>query len=333
MSTIIQITKYPALVLMIGLTVLSCRKEDDMMDGPSLEDIYGPWFIVNDLQASKDSVNFSTGEYVHFTAEFSKTVSWNLSILGLSTGAEKIVEGTSKYIDASQFLWNGSTTNLPMFKEEVCKVQLTFDTEVDTLTDTLVVTQPKVNNGLWSEDFENGWNGGWGSFIQTGAMMDFQVKTDGFAAESDGYLNMQGEVSWDWLIGLVNFNATAYGETHFPLTTNADNVYFNALVYGESGFPNSLVLFQFDEDDNGNDSFDAASEDRFIHEVWVDWVGWRLISVKYSDLVDEGANGNDIPEPDKLSVINMLHLADPNSGLAKSKLDYLIFTTNGPFVP
>ena len=35
----------------------------------------------------------------------------------------------------------------------------------------------------------------------------------------------------------------------------------------------------------------------------------------------------------KIKTINMLHLANPNSGFAKSKLDYIIFTENGPLVP
>ena len=97
--------------------------------------------------------------------------------------------------------------------------------------------------------------------------------------------------------------------------------------------------FQFEEDENGDGLFTAASEDRYAKEIKVDWVGWKLISVKYSDLVSlvDGAqvtpNGNGNHDSNKIKTINMLHLANPNSGFAKSKLDYIIFTENGPLVP
>jgi hypothetical protein len=45
------------------------------------------------------------------------------------------------------------------------------------------------------------------------------------------------------------------------------------------------------------------------------------------------ASGNGVFEPNKLMQINMLHLANPSSGFAKSKLDYLIFTENKPLQP
>ena len=46
---------------------------------------------------------------------------------------------------------------------------------------------------------------------------------------------------------------------------------------------------------------------------------------EYTDLLSSFTN--------KIKTINMLHLANPNSGFAKSKLDYIIFTENGPLVP
>ena len=54
-----------------------------------------------------------------------------------------------------------------------------------------------------------------------------------------------------------------------------------------------------------------------------------MVSIKYSDIIGNG-NGGGIHNPDKINKVNMLHLADPLSGIAKSKLDYIIFTENEP---
>ncbi len=330
------------IISIVGFSLFtSCRKEEiNKIDGPSLEDLNGAFSVINGLESSKDSVDFAAGETVFFTAEIAKTTPWKLRVMGMTSGAEKIMTGTSKIIDASQTLWNGSTTNLPMFKGEICKVELTFPGLPDTLTTSVKVINPKVNTGFLISDFETGFNPGWVSFVQTGADMDFQIKSDVTAPEGNSYYNMAGTVDWDWLVGLINFKATAYGgATVLPLTSNPNNLYFNVMVYGEVGLTNSLVLFQFQEDEDANGTFDSATEDMYSHQITVDWVGWKLVSIKYSDipcLVNGSpatANGNAQHNSDKINQINMLHLANPVSGFAKSKLDYIIFTENGPLNP
>lgn len=317
-------------ITFIGLTLISCRKDElGNSDGPSLQDIYGEFTILTNLAASQNTVDFSLGQTVHFTCELSKTINWEIQITGKTSGAQKIVSGTSKIIDSDEFTWAGSTTNLPVFRSEDCDVLLTFEGESDTLTTALTIDQPKTNEGFVLANFETGWLLGWTSFIQSGASMDFNIKTDPYSPVGDSYYNMQGEVDWDWLVGLVNFNASAYGSSTLPLTSNPDNLYFNALIYGDSTYLNSRVLFQFEEDEDGDGSFNISNEDQFGYEIIIEWAGWRLISIKYSEIEGNG-NGGGIHNPDKINKVNMLHLADPLSGLAKSKLDYIIFTENGP---
>ena len=327
-------------LLVFGILITACRKDElNVIDGPSLQDLNGAFVIINGLQASKDSVDFSAGESVYFTAEMSKTSEWKLSISGMTSGAVKEFTGISSSVDVNQSLWTGSTTNFPIFKAEMCKVQLTFTGEVDTLTAYVKVMAPKTNTGFLISDFETGFNSGWASFVQLGANMDFQIKSDITAPEGDSYYNMAGTVDWDWLIGLVNFKATAYGSTTLPLSSNPNNVYFNLMVYGEPGLTNSLVLFQFEEDENGDGAFTSASEDMYSLQINVDWVGWKLVSIKYSDIPclvngsPAAPSGEGTHQSDKIRQINMLHLANPVSGFAKSKLDYIIFTENGPLIP
>lgn len=328
------------LAALIVLTVAACRKDEtNKFDGPSLEEQNSGFSITSPLVISKSSVNFSAGETVYFTAGMSKTSDWKITITGQSSGAVKVIEGTSKTILASDATWEGSTTQLPIFKNEVCKVQLTFAGESDTLSGTVTVTGIKANSGYVIADFETGLNTGWGFFAQSGANMDFQIRTDAAAPQGGSYLNLAGKVDWDWLIGLVNFKASADGHVTFPLTSNPNNSYFNAMIYGDPTLKNSIVLFQFQEDENGDGTFTPASDDEYDVEIKVTWTGWKLISLKYSDIVTlvNGAAatpaGNKQHNPDKISQINMLHLANPSSGIAKSKVDYIIFTENAPLKP
>lgn len=321
-----------ALLLITGTLLISCRKEDVKIDGPDLNDVYGNFEVLTTLSTSQSSVNFSTGQTVYFTCEMSKIKDWKLTITGQTSGATKIITGTSKDVTASNSVWNGSTTNFPMFKAEACNVMLTFADEVDTLYSTITVTGTKVNQGFLLADLEGGWNSGWSTFVQSGASMDFSIKSDTTSPQENSYYNMQGAVNWDWLVGLIDFNAQAYGSPTLPLTDNAENLYFNVLIYGDPSYPNSLVLLRFDEDENENGTFTDASEDQYSLEVTVDWAGWRLVSLKYSDLVGNG-NGNAGHNPDKLNKVSVLHLANPASGFAKTGIDYLIFTENAPLNP
>ena len=315
------------------LSLFSCRKDEiNQIDGPNLFDIYGDFSIVSGLTVSQPNVDFSAGENVFFSCELTKIVDWEIKITGQTSGAKKIISGTSKILNQENSTWLGSTTNLPMFKAELCDVMLTFSGESDTLYTTITVDQQKTNSGFVVADFETGWNSGWSTFIQSGGNMDFSIKADSNSPEKDNYYNVQGTVNWDWLIGLVDFNASAYGASVLPLTDNGDNLYFNALVYGEAGLPNTLGLFRFDEDDNNDGSFNELTEDQFTYEFPVDWVGWKLISIKYTDLVGNG-NGGNVYNPNKINKVSFLHLANPSSGFAKSGLDYLIFTENEPLIP
>jgi hypothetical protein len=328
------------LLIILGWTLLACRKEEaTKFDGPSLEDLNGAFVIINGLQASQDSVDFATGESVYFTAEVSKISPWKITITGQTSGAVKEITGLSSTIDVSKSLWNGSTTKFPIFKSEMCKVDLTFTDEPDTLTVYVKVLAPKLNAGFLISDFESGFNSGWTTFAQLGANMDFQIRSDVSAPEGESYYNMAGTVDWDWLIGLVNFKASAYGAPTFPLSSNPNNVYFNVMLYGEPGLTNSLVLFQFEEDENGDGAFTSTSEDMYSLQVTVDWVGWKMVSVKYSDIPclvngsPAAPNGEGTHQSNKIRTINMLHLANPNSGFAKAKIDYMIFTENAPLNP
>ncbi|MBK6483944.1 MAG: hypothetical protein IPG01_12635 [Chitinophagaceae bacterium] len=326
------------LAILLPLCLLGC-KTDDIFEGPSLNDLYGSFSLIYPFDIADRDVDFAQGEQTFFTAQFSKNVEWKITIKGLESGSEKEITGFSNSLTESNTKWNGSTTHLPMFKAEVCAVELSFAAEIDTFRDTLSVVSAKLNTGLLLSDFENGLNPGWNSFVQSGANMTFQVKNVDIAAQGDLYYDMGGTVNWDWLIGLVNMPATAYGAKTYDLSPVADNVFFNVMLYKKPEINNALILFQFTEDDNGDGFYTANQEDMFSIEVSLTDPGWQQISSKYSDLATlingqpGTAIGNGLHEPDKLLQVSVLFLANPTSGYSQTYMDYLIFTENGPLQP
>ncbi len=328
------------LLLSIPLVIFSCRK-DDKVEGPNIDDLLGQFAITEAFQADRDTVNFSTGEKVVFTASFNKLTDWEIHITGETSGAHRIISGQSREIDASNGTWIGGTTELPFFKAENCDIELIIPDITDTFPEAVEIRAPKSNEGFLISDFESGiFDAGWTKFIQSGADMDWNIKNDpALSPEKDHYLNMAGTVSWDYLIGLLDFNASAYGAPTFPLSTNGDNEYFNCLIYGEAGNNESIILFQFKEDENGDGTFNETNEDMYAWEIKVNWTGWKLMSIKYSDLtaLENGQpvtpKGNGIHNPDKLGILSLLDLANPANGFASTKIDYLIFTPNQALNP
>lgn len=323
----------------LAAVAFSCSR-DNTPEGPSLDEIYGPFSVIEGFGVSATQANFATGQNVHFTARFSKTVDWEIHILGSRSGAEKIISGKTKVVDENSALWDGSTTVPPMFKEEACMAYITVPEEgySDTI-DVITIDSTRAPSGFVIADFENGVNPGWVSFAQTGGNMSWGIVESDSAAQSTHYFDMGGEVSWDWLIGLIDFPASAYNETHFPLTDNPEELYFNIFLYKPEGITNEIVLLQFREDENGNGSYSPSNEDMYSVELRGLNVGWQLISMKYSDLASltNGAPstpaGNGVHEPDKLMQVSVLFLANPSSGYSQTYMDYLVFTENGPLQP
>ena len=335
--------KKSSILILSSLFVLmsACRK-DNTFDGPSIVELNSTFKLNSVFKASKDSVDFSASETVHFSAQFNKIVTWKLMVHGTQSKAVKVFQGQSKQLDISNTLWNGSTTIFPVFKQELCKAELIIPETHDTFKCDVYAQSSKLNQGLLVTDFESGMNANWTKFIQTGANMDFKIKSDVYAAQGASYLTMAGTVNWDWLIGLIDFVPKAINSSYlvYPLNSNPQTVYFNCLVYGDATVQNpSIILFQFKEDENADGVINANADDEYDLQVKVDWTGWKLVSVRYTDIVTlvNGSpttpNGNAVHNPDKIGKISMLHLADKTGGFASTKIDYIMFSDNQPIQP
>ena len=312
----------------ISLIFVSCDKEG--VEGPSLNDLFGELNILESFVIINDSASFNS-EAAYFTAKFSKIVDWKISIIGQTSGAEKIILGKSNEINATNSLWSGEVTTLPFFKEENCSVMLTFTNHSDSIFGTFKITEAKTyGNGseLVVSDFENGFNPNFTNFFQTTCLK--KIETGG-AGESERYLIQEGTCDWDWLIGYVDYPADHWLQQGV-LNANPDNVYFNMMVNGDSTLSptneaNSLFKLEFYEDENQDGYYDQNTEDRLEVEFNVDWNGWKMISIKYSDLILAwNSGGNAIREPNKLLKFRTLLLANPESGFAKADVDYIVWS-------
>lgn len=320
---------------------ISCER-DLAFDGPSIEAMYGPFELIEELSVSNNSIDFESGESCFFTAEFSKSVDWEVRIKGAGSGAIKSIKGKSRSLFENNATWDGSTTIFPMFKQESCLAQLFVSyssqsgdstiTIVDSLIGSTVVlvNSVKANNGLVIADFEDGANPEWDLLTQGGTMVPV---TTNEAPQGDAYYKMSGDCSWDWLIGMATISAESYGNTTFDLSDNPDEVYFNLLVNFPAEVVNKpIILFDFWEDDNQDGEFTIGAEDSYSIELKDFEPGWQLVSIKYSDLqaLSNGepvaADGNDIMEPQLIHTIRLLFLAAQGNGYSEAHIDYMIFT-------
>lgn len=330
--------KILALALLAGFA-WSCDRDMNTL-GPDLDEIYGDFTVLDEVTPDQTSVDFKSNQTVVFEGRFNKTVDWEIHIIGQRSGAEKILSGKTRNIDASNATWEGTTTELPMFKVEDCLAFVTVPEEgyIDTIG-TIQIDSVASREGFLVANFENGMNPGWVSFAQSGADMSWGIVQSDTAAEGDHYFDMGGEVTFDYLIGLIDFPASAYNEATFPLNENPDQVYFNIFLYKPAGINNEIVLLQFREDENGDGNYSDGSEDMYSLELRGLSVGWQLVSLPYSDLValvngqPSNPAGNGVHEPDKLLQVSMLFLADPSSGYSNTWMDNLIFTEGGPLIP
>ena len=326
-----------SMLIVLGLSIASCKREKNN-EGPDLNDIYGAFSFLEEFKADRTNVDFSTGEAVQFTARFSAISDWVITINSTNTGATKIINGRSNILDVSNAVWDGTTTQFPSFSTGPCNVELFLKNDTSQgsngSTYDLLVTVDGIRTptGKVVADFEAPINPDWTIFKQAGGDMSFVRVDTGIVPQGKFYYDMAGEVDFDYLIGYIDFPATAYGASGFDLGNSASSTYFNVLLNTPKGITNSIVLFQFKEDEDGNGTFNEDNEDMYSLELKGLDEGWQVVSVKYEDLksLKNGAQsppkGNGVRNPDKLHTLSCLFLADPKTGYSRTLMDYIIFT-------
>ena len=329
--------KLQFLLFLFPFFFTSCEKEK--IEGPSLNDLFADLEILEPLSVVGDSVDFASGQNIYFTASFSKQLDWKIQIKGLSSGSVKIILGKSNEINQSNSTWLGNSSSLPFFTNENCDVELSFEIDDTTIYNYLNIQVEKDyqnENTVLITDLENNFNPNFTGFFQSGCTRALAI---GGAGQKDKYLAQFGTCDWDWLIGYVDYFSTFWYDDKNNMINDPSKLYFNIMIQGAStispvtSLPNSLFKLEFYEDENGDDYYDASSEDRFDLEFDINWTGWRMVSICYNDLIPPSTNsGNGIKEPAKIFKVRTLLLANPESGFAKADIDFIIWSNGAPIL-
>jgi len=308
----------------ISLLIISCERKTETL-GPNLSDIYGGFQVFEDFEASRNNVDFYNSESVVFTCRFSKQVKWTIHVIGQTSGAKKVLTGFSNFIDETNGgAWDGTTTMLPMFKNEANLAYLTVDAidtaYSDTLNNLISIDGVRDNGGSLVSDFNNGLNPGFNVFVQSGADMRFDTVTDPKSPEGTAFYEMSGDVAFADDLGNIMMPKSAFTDS-ISLNTNGEVVYFNVFAKKGPQAVSDIFVFQFIEEDND------------IHEYVFQGLTeeWQQFSIAYADLTTTITAGGGFKNPDKLAQIVVLPIGIklPFEGF----IDYMVFTENGPLIP
>jgi hypothetical protein len=330
----------PCLAACAILALFGCVK--DGYEGPSLNELFGEFEIIDSLTLSTTSPDFSIDEAVEFSATFNKPVNWQLEIQGLSSGSSKAFSGFSQALDNGAVVWTGTSSSLPFFELEDCAVALSIANEGVVLHDTLTITGLANFEGIRVADFDAGLPEGALVWRQDGGNMTFQLADDN-PLLGTGYFKMGGKVGWDWSLGYIDIPVD-----FSDATVAASEFYLNlGVLSGTVGIPatdqflnvsisESDGPFDDNQANNGADVFGAGNE-VYRHQIRpIDWNGWEFITVPYADFEVKHEGGDNIRTPGDITAIRIACQACPFNASAacpenadrdvQTDVDFLIFT-------
>lgn len=284
-------------------------------------------------------------------AEFSHPVSYTLTITGLESGAEKKISGLSQNLLES---WNGDHDGLYFFKAgEYALVELSFLGSNKVVRDTILIAGVKKigSQGLalastaTLEGFEGNsfsFNSSlWSYGIYPDPPQEIDVAQFGVGATTrrdtmdptKGERPVQGQyaltlvgkdVNKNYFVGGIKRQLTA-NERSALSSISPNDLYVNIYLYGR-GDANSKLNYSFNEYEG------VTASDVYENQFTLDHIGWKLFSIKYSDLSVIDA-GNGIREPAKIKDIAFNLISAPPGNSVRATFDYPILTFGAPFNP
>jgi len=337
---------------------ISLRYIEEIYQPDSTEE--GEAILINGMPKLKLVKSTPYKRSTFWKVKFNEEVSWNLTLTKFVNGQKdnsirKIISGTSSYLDSTNTSWNGNGNSTLFAASDNIIAELSFvNGSTIILRDTLYIAKGQFFEPTQASlviDFESG--------LASNSAYEYTDKKDltkipiapRFGIDHD-VLAPQGANSFilygkdyngDYFCGGVNIQKM---DTETMKNYNPRDIYLNMYIYG---YPsnNSLEISSkatklnigFSEKDNplnqGKD-FDPLTEDTFEKQISVDWVGWKLISVRYADLVPSGSktsggSGNGRFEPGKVYSVNCNLISSPNGSVVGANIDYVIITYGQPF--
>jgi hypothetical protein len=350
------------LIIICILLFSSCKRtlKDQEVFGPEYRAAPANFYVIgNSFTKSKSSaVNFNI-DTISFHASFSDSVTWTIT-LSQASGAVKVITGLSKSINQYNAVWDCSSSNIYHFRRlEPVTAVLSFLGSDITLSTTVSIYNVflynnKTINGvkyLLIDDFDNG---GPAARKLTGStykdLLDANVVYD-----FDSVYRVQGKFSYKFAGRDLNNNGYLAGMNMEPLTamynspttvtvTDPKALFLNVYIYG-TGKANSSIEFKAYELDTLSDYsipgyvYDQKENDGWVYDVIIDWTGWKLVHLRYSDFQRArdplyGGAGNGIKEPNKITGYAVSLLSHPvTGGDVDLRFDYVILSENGVFDP
>ena len=330
-------------------TIFSCTKEKS--EGPSINELYGDFDGTASLLVSNKNPNFSNNEVTKFSCEFGKIVDWKISITGLVSNAKKIITGNSNVLDSNINFWDGSASEFPFFIEENCALELTFLYQPDTLRDTILITGPQLyDDGYIVADFENGFPVDGLIKPQGNNTIATFVIADDQPLLGNYYFQMGGKVNFDWALGKIDLKLDYSSSL---ISASAEDFYLNLGILSDTvdlhtgQFINILISDSdeaFDPDGNGVADIFDSNEEVYKLKIYIDWDGYKLISIRYSDFVatNSTAGVTFAKNPKDIKGMRIACQACPSSGatmqceenfdrIVRTDFDHIIFTENRAF--
>ena len=319
-----MIFKY-ILVILLFLFCFSCKKDKPV--GPPIESYFGELNIFQPFSHDKPvGVDFSSGEVVNFSAEFSVQADYTIDILGRISGANYSINQTGQNLE--NVSWSGNSNTIFFKQYEWCDVSLSFNGHDTVLTDSILIlgVQDFSDLGLLLTSFED--PSEFNSVNGQETITNTIISNASSSVHGTNHLEIRGEGSG------VYFGATRFQFNPGTITEqDVDAIYFNGFF--KSSYPGSTVGVKLFEDQNNNNQYDQGIDEAWVLKVPLEDDGvWHKLSFNLSDLIVDVFAGNvevdGILNPNNIIRIDVICSQQGNTfGTFGFFSDYYILTYNG----
>lgn len=357
--------------LLIGAAILatSCSKQEQV--GPDYVTVSDE-FDGSGVTVSSGNQYFPALNFIpEISASWGEKVTYELKVTGLSSGAEKIYTGVDSTFKQD---WDGLSSNIYFFRAgEKASVSLKlagFDS-VFVSTDTISIDgafsfDDKTINGvkyILIDGFEGnarqGFDLGQVSPDAKDEEVDFGA-TNTISIDGENSLRLTGidknNNGWSGDIYQSYLGVMCKGSVNslaIDSGVEPEDLYVNLFIYG-TGAPSTTVEIKLSEIDGGdtlltrqqisdwiaagpeNESpYEAGDNDGWIYDIMVNWKGWKLVSVPYSQFraandPANGGGGDRIKESFRISGFTVSLLSFPKTGQqTEAYVDYITITLGG----
>ncbi len=365
-----RIIKNTLAILGSALLLTSCETEEA---GPDLKAVGADFDPSSVTFTSGIQLRTDFNITPKINADWGEEAFYNLKITGLESGAVKNYQGTNSSLEEDWEGKSSNMFFFRSGEKAKVELKIFGYEELFVCSDSIIITKPfdwnrETVNGV-KYFLIDGFDGG--SEIPISSMspdkndnnVDFYASTNVAVHESNS-LYLQGtdgngngwcgDVYHEHLCLLLNKSIAQLGTLPIDSGVAPEDLYINAFIYG-TGDEGTTVEFKLSEVDGGDtlntradisnwlnagspvdqlSDYYTEDNDGWIYDVKVDWEGWKLVSVPYSEFraandPKNGGGGDRIKETFRISGFTVSLLSFPRPRLEVSAYVDCIMLTQG----